>query len=75
MNAATRPSNPALERHYSVAEIAAIWNLSKQTVTRYFAEEPGVVKHESTPSKTRRAYCTLRVPESVVIRVDTRMKR
>jgi hypothetical protein len=78
MNAANttpRPSNPALERHYSVAEIAEIWNLSKQTVTKYFADEAGVVKHENAPSKTRRAYCTLRVPESVVIRVHTRIKR
>lgn len=70
-----RSSNPALERHYSVAEIAKIWNLSKSTITKFFADEPGVVKHENTPSKHLRAYCTLRIPESVVVRVHTRLKR
>jgi hypothetical protein len=69
-----RSTNPALERHYSVAEIAKLWNMSRQTLTKYFADEPGVVKHENAPSKTRRAYCVLRIPESVVIRVHTRIK-
>jgi hypothetical protein len=39
------PRNPALERHYSIIEIALMWCLSKQTVTKYFMDEPGVLKH------------------------------
>jgi hypothetical protein len=70
-----RSTNPALERHYSVAEIAKLWNLHKSTITKFFADEPGVVKHENTPSRHLRSYCTLRIPESVVIRVHTRLKR
>jgi predicted transcriptional regulator len=66
--------HPALERHYSVMEIAKIWNLSQQTVTKYFIEEPGVLKHGNAPTRKRRTYTTLRVPESVVIRVHNRLK-
>lgn len=70
-----RPTNPALERHYSIQEIAAFWGWSDQTVTKYFFDEPGVLKRSNTPTRKRRTYTTLRVPESVVIRVHTRLKR
>lgn len=69
-----RSPHPALERHYSIQEIAATWGLSTQTVTKYFADEPGVLKHCNTQTRKRRTYTTLRVPESVVIRVHTRLK-
>jgi hypothetical protein len=69
------PHNPALERHWSIQEIATIWGLSTQTVTKYFAEEPGVLKHGNPPTRKRRTYTTLRVPESVLIRVHTRIKQ
>lgn len=67
--------NPALERHYSILEIALTWGLSKQTITKYFADEPGVVKHGNPSTRKRRTYMTLRVPESVMIRVHTRLKQ
>jgi hypothetical protein len=70
----SRPTNPALERHFSIVEIAALWNLSTQTVTKDFLDEPGVLKHANTPTRKRRTYTTLRVPESVMIRVHTRLK-
>lgn len=69
------PRNPALERHYSIIEIALMWCLSKQTVTKYFMDEPGVLKHGNPPTRKRRTYTTLRVPESVMIRVHTRLKQ
>ena len=70
-----RSTNPALERHYTVAEIAKLWHFSAPTVIRYFEDEPGVVKIENTPSRHLRSYRSLRIPESVVIRVHTRIKR
>ena len=75
MGTNTTPTNPALERHYSIMEIAKLWGLSTQTVTKYFIDEPGVLKHSNTPTRKRRTYTTLRVPESVLIRVHTRLKR
>ena len=66
--------SPALERHYTVQEIAKLWGFSRTTVTRYFEDEPGVLKHGKPPSRKRRSYVTLRIPESVLIRVHTRLK-
>jgi hypothetical protein len=63
---------PALgERHYAVAEIAEIWNLSSDKVRQLFENEPGVLTiGRSNPRKRR--YLTLRIPESVVERVYLR---
>jgi hypothetical protein len=68
------PISPASERHYSVAEIASMWNLSKDTVRRLFAKEPGVLVlgQNGGRARKRRRYTTLRVPESVVERVHRR---
>jgi hypothetical protein len=60
------------ERHYAVAEIAAMWNLSVDKVRELFADEPGVlVIGQRHPHKRR--YVTLRVPKSVVERVHRRL--
>lgn len=57
------------ERHYTVAEIAAIWNLSKDTVRRMFQNEPGVLVLGGHSSARKRQYTTLRVPQSTMERV------
>jgi len=56
-----------LERHYSVAELAQQWNLSRDTIRRMFESEPGVVvfRHQRL---NKRIYRTLRIPESVAKR-------
>ncbi len=62
------------ERHYSVAEIAALWNLSPDKVRRLFQNEPGVlVLGDAQPRYGRRRHTTLRIPESVVQRVHCRL--
>jgi hypothetical protein len=61
------------ERHYSVAEIASMWNLSKDAVRRIFESEPGVlVLGDTSPRRRKRPYRTLRIPQSVVERVHSR---
>jgi hypothetical protein len=68
---ATSPAT--LERHYTVVEIAAIWNLSKDAVRRLFQDEPGVlVLGDASPRRRKRPYKTLRIPQSVVERVHSR---
>ena len=42
-------SSPALEKHYRVNELAALWGLSAKTVRRMFANEPGVIRVEQRP--------------------------
>ena len=58
------------ERHYTVDEIANMWNLSKDAVRRLFAKEAGVVVFGRTEGRAhKRPYTTLRIPECVVERV------
>jgi len=62
-----------IERHYAVAEIAEMWNLSADKVRELFENEPGVlVIGERTPHHKRR-YITLRIPQSVLERVHRRL--
>lgn len=64
----------ATERHYSVAEIAEIWNLSQDKIRRLFQNEPGVLAlGDSQPRLRRHPYTTLRIPESVMQRVHRRL--
>ena len=66
------PPRPTFERHYSVEEIAQIWNVSTEFVRRLFVREPGVVVFwRQQPG--RRVYRTLRIPQSVAERVHRRM--
>jgi hypothetical protein len=54
----------ALEKHYSVDELSAMWGLSDKTIRKLFINEPGVMKIGS-PSrlvgrgKYKRRYYTL----------------
>jgi transcriptional regulator GlxA family with amidase domain len=76
-----RSNNPsmgasvAFERHYCVAELAQLWGLSQRTIRRIFSNEPGVFKWESAETRFKRAYTTLRIPESVVQRVHRRLRK
>jgi len=66
---ASGTQSPSSERHYTVAEIAAMWNLSKDTVRRMFQSEPGVLVLGSCSSGRKRRYHTLRIPQAVMERV------
>ena len=59
------------ERHYSVEELATLWQVSDDFIRRLFRHEPGVVVFSKyRPGK--RTYRVLRVPESVARRVHRR---
>lgn len=63
-----------LERHYSIEELSELWKMSDDFVRRLFLREPGVVIfYNQRPG--RRVYRTLRIPESVAMRVYRRMRR
>jgi hypothetical protein len=66
-------SSAALEKHYRVGELAALWGFSDNTIIRMFASEPGVVRLESGGG--RRKYTTLSIPESVALRVHERLSQ
>jgi len=65
----------ALERHYSVLQIAEMWSLSEKTVRRMFEDEEGVLQWGSSETRRKRGYITLRIPESVMLRVHRERTR
>jgi hypothetical protein len=58
--------SPASERHWSVAEVAAMWNLSKDAVRRMFQDEPGVLVLGGRSIGSKRRYTTLLIPQSTL---------
>ncbi|HEV2196057.1 MAG TPA: hypothetical protein VGR55_10780 [Candidatus Acidoferrum sp.] len=61
------------ERHYAVAEIAEMWNLSADKVRELFENEPGVLGLGERSPRHKRRYVTLRIPHSVLERVHRRL--
>ena len=59
----------AIERHYSVPELAKLWSLSQDTVRALFKDRPGVFKLQSPETRFKRGYTVLRVPASVMLKV------
>ena len=68
-------SDLASERHYSVIEISKLWALSEKTVRKMFEREPGVLHWGTEERLHKRAYRTLRVPETVLHRVHRKLRK
>lgn len=60
------------ERHFTLAEIAAMWRISREKTRRLFHNEPGVIRFHG-PENNGREYNTYRIPETVVRRVRLRL--
>jgi hypothetical protein len=67
---------PAIEPHYSVKDVAEMWKLSDEAIRRLFRTEPGVIKltADERYRRRKRDYVTLRIPESVVLRVHEKLR-
>jgi hypothetical protein len=64
---------PVAEKHFSPAELAKAWGVDSETIRNMFRSEPGVLKIGEKNPKHKRAYLTLRIPESVAVRVHRRL--
>lgn len=64
-----------MEKHYSVNEVAKSWGLSGNTIRRIFENEPGVIEWGTAESRFSRGYRTLRIPESVMLRVHRSLQK
>jgi hypothetical protein len=71
-NSNVSAGSPALEPHYSAEQLGEMWNLSADTIRLIFEREPGVLIIEHTKSLGRRRYRTMRIPQSVALRVHLR---
>jgi len=59
------------EKHYTLAELAKLWHVSRTTLEGWFRNEHGVIKYGPQKLKKgrQRTHVSLRVPESVALRV------
>lgn len=64
----------AFERHYTVAQLSKLWFFSESTIRRLFIKEPGVIKIAHQPTRMRRGYTSLRIPEPIAQRVHRRLQ-
>ena len=62
------------ENFLTLAEVAERLKVNEHTVRRLFANEPGVVVI-CFPKKGKRVYRTLRIPETVFLRVVMRLAK
>ena len=63
----------ALEKHYTVAQIAELWGWSDDTVRRTFRNEDGVIAIMHPERRGKRPYSKLSTPESILVRVHERL--
>jgi transcriptional regulator GlxA family with amidase domain len=68
------PPDLAREKHYSVSELSALWGLSQRTIRRMFENEPGVLCWGTSERRFKRGYKTLRIPETVMLRVHRQLR-
>jgi hypothetical protein len=61
------------ERHYAPADLTKVWGVDVETIRNLFREEPGVVKIGDKNPRHGRQYLTLRISESVAVRVHKRL--
>lgn len=61
--------SPATEKHYTPAEVAALWGIHPQSVRRIFRDRPGVMVLGS------RKRIIVRIPESVLAAVHDERTR
>jgi hypothetical protein len=60
----------AFERHFTTRDLAERWKFDETTIRRIFQDEPGVLKvGRSNRRDGKRDYVTLRIPESVALRI------
>ena len=64
------PEDSAFERHYRIGELAAKWQLGRETVRLLVKDERGVIKIRLGRKKAHTIYS---VPESVAVRIHTRL--
>ncbi len=58
-----------IKQAYSIREVAALTGLSRQTVTRMFENETGVIVLKRPEVMHKRSFRTIRIPSAVYERV------
>ncbi len=59
-----------LEQHFSIADLAKTWRISRETIRLLVKDEPGVIRVQLGRKKSM---CRYSVPETVARRIHTRL--
>jgi hypothetical protein len=60
----------AFERHFTPKQLSELWGLSERSIQRAFENQPGVLKANFRRlSTSEKPHVSLRIPESVALRV------
>jgi predicted DNA-binding transcriptional regulator AlpA len=62
-----------MKEAFTVREIAQMTGLSRQTITRMFEHEKGVIVLSRPEAMHKRSYRTIRIPRAVYERVISRL--
>ena len=65
----------ALEKHFTISEVASLWQLSEDTIRKIFRDQPGVLKIGSAEKRRKRGYIVLRIPETVLQKVHAELRK
>jgi hypothetical protein len=62
------------EQHFTLTQLSKRWGFARGTLARWFADEPGILRMGSSRLRRgrRSAYVSMRIPESVAMRVYRR---
>ena len=60
---------------FTVAQIASLWELSTDTIQRWFEDEPGVITSGNKNPRGKRKRITLRIPRAVMERVKRKRSK
>ena len=64
----------ALEPHYAPGELARLWGLSSNFIRNRFKDEKGVIVIDRPEELHKRSYSTIRIPESVALKVHEKLQ-
>ena len=67
------PSSAGGEKFWTPQELAKEWEVSAETVRIVFRKEPGILEFGDEGTRVKRAYNSLRIPNSVAERVRKRI--
>jgi hypothetical protein len=62
-----------VEKHFTPAQLAEVWNVAPNTIRRVFENEDGVLIFGTEESRTRRRHKSMRIPQSVAAKVHRRL--
>lgn len=68
-------SNIMTDKHWTVNEVAERWGVSVDLIRDVFKDEDGVLIFERPGTRTKRSYSTMRIPESVLERVYSKLSK